>query len=160
MKSVLIAILLATALPAQERTPQKMPIFRAKSVSGESLDNSALQGKTALIQLWATWCGYCRKDQPVVEKLSKEFASKGLIVLAVNVGETREKVEAYLKENPRPGVKLVHSLDSNLAAMIQPQGFPFYVVLDKQGRIAGVQAGSGGEVALRDLLGRAGLEND
>lgn len=160
MKFVLIAILLTCTVVAQDRPPQKMPTFQAKSVSGESLGNAALHGKPALIQLWATWCGYCRKDQPVVEKLSKEFAAKGLVVLAVNVGESREKVEAYLKENPRPGVKMVFSQDSNLAAMIQPQGFPYYVLLDKEGRVAGVQAGSGGEVALRDLLGRAGLEND
>lgn len=159
MKSLLIAILLAATLVAQERPRDKMPVYRAKSTTGESLDNTAVEGKPVLIQLWATWCGYCRKDQPIVEKLSKEFADKGLVILAVNVGEPRDKVNAYLKENPRPGVKMVFSEDSNLAPMIQPQGFPFYVLLDKEGRIAGAQAGSGGEPTLRNLLTKVGLEN-
>ena len=158
MKFLFIAILLNATLAAQTPPRERMPDFRAKSTKGEVLDNNALAGKPALIQLWATWCGYCRKDQPIVEKLSKEFAAKGLVVVAVNVGETREKVESYLKENPRPGVRMVLNQDSNLAAMIQPQGFPFYLLLDKEGRIAGVQAGSGGESTLRDLLGRIGLE--
>ena len=157
MKKVLILLALAVMLFAQKPPRQKMPSFRAKSVKGEQLDNAALEGKVALIQLWATWCGYCRKDQPVVEKLAAEFHNQDFVVLAINVGETRQKVEAYLKENPRPGVKMVLNEDSSLPGMIAAEGFPFYVLLDKEGRVAGIQAGSGGEASLRGLLSRVDL---
>jgi thiol-disulfide isomerase/thioredoxin len=151
---------LAAALPlaAQEKRPRrKMPPYRAKSTKGENLDNAALHGKVALIQLWATWCGYCRRDQPIVEKLADEFRNQGLVVVAVNVGEPRETVEKYLKENPRPAVKLVLNEDTTLPGLIAPQGFPFYVLLDKEGMVAGVQAGSGGEPSLRELLSEVEL---
>jgi thiol-disulfide isomerase/thioredoxin len=156
-KLVLIFIMAALAF-GQSKPRQRMPEFRAKSMKGENLNNQALEGKYALIQLWATWCGYCRRDQPVVEKLAAEYRAKGLLVMAVNVEETRKKVEDYLKENPRPNVKHVLTEDSSLPAMIAAQGFPFYLLLDKEGMVAGVQAGSGGEPALRELLSRVGLD--
>ncbi len=135
-----------------------MPRFRAKTLAGEDVGRDKVHGKPVLIQLWATWCGYCRRDEPIVEKLAAEFRGAGLTVIAVNTGEARAKVEAYLKEHPRSGVKVVGSEDSDLPAMIRPQGFPFYLVIDKGGRVRGVQPGSGGEPGLRELLSQIGLK--
>ncbi len=42
--------------------------------------------------------------------------------------------------------------------MIAAEGFPFYVLLDKEGKVAGVQAGSGGEPSLREMLNGVGLQ--
>lgn len=134
-----------------------MPVFQAKTLSGENVSLEKVHGKPVLIQLWATWCGYCRRDEPVVEKLAEEFKKDGLVVLAVNTKESREKVEAYLKEHPRKAVKVVSDEDSDLPEMVQPQGFPFYIVIDKGGLIRGAMPGSGGEPGLRELLEEVGL---
>lgn len=156
-RRTLSLLLAASSLKAQKKPRQKMPPYRAKSVKGENLDNAAIEGKPTLIQLWATWCGYCRKDQPIVEQLAGEFRAKGLVVVAVNVGESRATVEKYLQEHPRPNVKMVLNEDTSLPGLIAPQGFPFYVLLDKEGKVAGVQAGSGGEPSLREMLTEVGL---
>lgn len=157
-RTLTAALLAASSAFGQHGKPRrKMPQFRAKSIKGENLDNSALLGKPALIQLWATWCGYCRRDQPIVEKLAAEFKSDGLLVMAVNVGESRKVVEDYLTRSPRPNVRHVLTEDSSLPGLISPEGFPFYVLLDKDGMIAGVQAGSGGEPSLREMLSEIGL---
>jgi uncharacterized membrane protein len=50
--------------------------------------------------------------------------------------------------------------DTNLAAMYQANVYPIYVVIDRDGNIAGTQRGAGGEEALRRLLARAGLESE
>jgi len=144
-------------LIGQERPRRPMPEFAATSMKGEKLSPSALRGKVALIQLWATWCGYCRKDQAVLEKLATEFRSKDLIVVAVEADGERAKVEQYLKENPRPNVKVVLNQDSDLPEMVGAEGFPFYILLDKEGKVAGVQRGSGGEPSLREMLTLVGL---
>ncbi len=49
--------------------------------------------------------------------------------------------------------------DTNLAAMYAATAYPIYVVIDRDGNIAGTQRGAGGEEALRRLLGRAGLDS-
>ncbi len=133
-----------------------LPPFRAKTLDGKTFDNASVKGKVVLLQFWATWCGYCRREQPAVDRLTKEFENQGLIVLAVNVGESRDKVVDYLREKPR-ACNIVLSQDTNLVKLFPAEGFPKYVVINREGNIGGNQDGAGGIMALRDLLGGVGL---
>jgi len=138
---------------------ERAPRFRARTLDGETFTNDSVKGKVVLLQFWTTWCQYCRREQPIVDDINKEFSAKGLVLLAVNVGESKKKVKKFLEENPR-AVRIVLTEDTNLAAMYQATVFPIYVAIDREGNIAGMQRGAGGERALRELLGRAGLESD
>lgn len=42
-----------------------------------------------LIEFWATWCKYCKSDERAIESVTKDFETKGLVVLAVDMGERR-----------------------------------------------------------------------
>ncbi len=139
-------------------TLEPAPKFRATALDGQRFDNASVKDKVVLIQFWATWCGFCRKDQPAVDRVTKEFADQGLIVLAVNVNEPRLKVEGYLEQSPR-ACHIVLSKETNLQQAFRAEGFPKYVVINRAGRIAGDQNGAGGIMALRDLLGGAGLRS-
>ncbi len=92
----------------------------------------------------------------MVDELGKEFAGKGLIVLAVDVAESKKTVKKYLDQNPRTS-KVVMTEDTNLAAMYQANAYPIYVVIDRDGNIAGTQRGASGGRALLRLLRRAGI---
>jgi len=133
------------------------PRFTAKTLDGEKLTNESLMGKTVLLQFWTTWCGYCRRDQPAVDAVAREYSGQGLVVLAVNVGESRRKVKAFLEESPR-ACKIALTEDTNLAAMFAARSYPLYVLIDREGNVAGTQHGAAGEEALRRLLRKAGLE--
>lgn len=135
------------------------PRFRAKTLDGEVFSNESLAGKVVLLQFWTTWCGVCRRDQPVVDAIVHDFSAKGLVVLAVNVGEPRRKVKQYLAESPR-ACKVVLAEDTNLAAAFAATAYPVYVLIDREGKIAGTQHGSSGEGGLRQLLAKAGLEGE
>ena len=134
-----------------------MPRFSATTMDGHKFTNDAVKGKVVLVQFWATWCQYCRRDQEAVDALAKEFANKGLIVLAVNAGESRAKVKQYLAKSPR-AVPIVLMGDTNLAALFAAKSYPFYVAISPEGSIAGQLRGSSGENGLRQLLEKAGLE--
>jgi thiol-disulfide isomerase/thioredoxin len=127
-------------------------------MDGERITNESVKGKVLLIEFWATWCPPCKSDQPVVEDLLKEFEKDGLIVLAVNMGEPKRKVKKYLEESPRAS-KMVLADDTTLAAICDANSYPLYVLVDRDGQIAGVQRGAGGERSLRRLLAKAGLES-
>ena len=144
----------ATAAP-REAAPQ----FTATTLDGQKFTNETLKGKTVLLQFWTTWAKYCPDDQPAVDAIAREFSGRGLVVLAVNVGESREKVKAYLKQSPR-ACKIVLSGDTNLAAIFAAQSFPRYVLIDKEGKVAGIQDGAGGEDSLRQFLRKAGLATE
>ena len=145
------------AFPGDE-TRQPAPRFRAKTTTGDQFNNASVKGKVVLFEFWTTWCKYCEAEASMVDDVAKEFADRGLIVLAVDVLEPDQKVKKYLAEHPR-SVPIVLTKDTNLAAMYNAQSYPIYVVIDRDGNIAAEQRGAAGDAALRRLLKRAGLES-
>ncbi len=133
-----------------------IPSYRAKSLTGEEFTSESLKGSVVLVQFWTTWCPYCRRDQTAVDALAREYYSKGLFVLAVNVGESKEEVRQYLRRSPR-ACRVVAAEDTDLVSTLGPRGFPYYVVLGRDGKIVDEQSGSGGEESLRQMLARAGI---
>jgi thiol-disulfide isomerase/thioredoxin len=156
-RALLISIpgALGVTLPAQDAL-QKAPNFWAKTIDGDRHTNDTLKGRVVLVQFWTTWCQYCRRDQASVENIMEEFKDKGLIVLAVDVGEPKKKVRKYLEDSPR-SCKIVLMEDTNLAAMFATHAYPVYVIIDREGNLAGRQNGASGEGGLRRLLAKAGM---
>jgi thiol-disulfide isomerase/thioredoxin len=134
------------------------PRFHAKTIAGEQFSNESVKGKVVLFEFWTTWCPYCKNEESIVNTLTTEFADKGLIVIAVDVAESKKVVQQYLKDHPRK-CHIVMTGDTNLAAMYQATRYPIYVVVDRQGKIVNTQHGAGGERALRRTLAAAGLES-
>jgi thiol-disulfide isomerase/thioredoxin len=132
--------------------------FVARTLDGDRYTSDSLKGKIVLIEFWATWCQFCKSDERAVESVTKDFESQGLLVLAVDMGEPKRKVKKYLEENPRSS-KVVLAEDTTLAAICEAKTYPLYVLLDREGNIAGKQHGAAGEGALRRLLGKAGLKD-
>lgn len=154
--AVALVVLCAFAGPDDN---EPAPRFRAKTLSGETFTNDSVKGKVVLLQFWTTWCPYCRGEQSLVDDIDREFAGKGLIVLAIDVGESKKKVQQYLAQNPR-SCRIVLNEDTNLAAMYAATAYPIYVAIDREGNIAGTQRGAAGAKALRGLLRLAGLGSD
>jgi hypothetical protein len=93
----------------------------------------------------------------VVDELTREFADRGLVVPAVDFMEPKKVVKKYLEQMPR-ACKVFLTEDTNLAALYPSRSFPPYMVIDRDGNIAGTQEGAGGAGSLRRLLSKAGLE--
>ena len=158
--SLLAGILLfATSSFAGDETGQPAPRFHAKTTAGDQFNNASIKGKVVLLEFWTTWCKFCEGEAELVDDIAKEFSGKGLIVLAVDVLEPDQKVKKYLVEHPR-SVPIVLTKDTNLAAMYNAQSYPIYVIIDRDGNIAGEQRGAAGDRGLRLLLRAAGLRSE
>ena len=153
-----VLLLSAAAVFAASNAKEPAPRFNAKTTDGEKFSNESIKGKVVLLEFWTTWCGYCNEEAPFIDKIGKELADKGLLLLAINVGESKKTVTKFLVQHPR-NCKIVLMEDTNLAAMYQATAYPIYVVIDREGNIAGTQRGAGGESALRRLIARAGIES-
>lgn len=146
----------ASPLFAVKPPREPMPRFQAKSIDGQIYTRENCKGKVVLLQHWATWCGYCRKDEPAVEQVIKDHANDGLIVLAINAAESKAKVLDYLKARPRTA-KIVMTPDTDLARLFAGSGVPAYILIDRESNVAAMQPGSGGIMALREMLKEVGL---
>lgn len=154
-----IALLLgALSVLAAPKDKEVAPRFTATTTTGEKFSNQSIKGKVVLLEFWTTWCGYCADEAAFVDKIGKELSPKGFLLLAIDVGESKKTVKKYLEQHPRD-CKIVFMEDTNLAAMYQATSYPIYVVIDRDGFVAGTQRGAGGEEALRSLIARAGLES-
>lgn len=160
-RGALAAALLTSAigLAAGSKDKEPAPHFSATTTTGEKFNNETIKGKVVLLEFWTTWCGFCADEAAFVDKIGKELGPKGLVLLAIDVGESKKTVKKYLEQHPRD-CKIVMMEDTNLAAMYQANSYPIYVVIDRDGFIAGTQRGAGGEETLRRLIARAGIESE
>ena len=157
-RGTVLALLCVTALSAfaGPKTKEPAPRFNARTLDGEKFNNESVKGKVVLLEFWTPWCVYCFEEAGFVDQINKEFRDKGLIVLAVNVAESKKTVKKYLDQHPRTS-RIVLTDDTNLAAMYEAVEYPIYVVIDKNGNISATQRGAAGEAALRDMLADAGI---
>ena len=160
LRGTILCALTLTALFALAGPKDKEPAprFNAITTTGEKFTNNSIKGKVVLLEFWTTWCGFCADEAAFVDKIGHDLADKGLILLAIDVGESRKTVKKYLEQHPR-NCKIVMMEDTNLAAMYAATAYPIYVVIDRDGFIVGTQRGAGGEEALRRLIARGGIES-
>jgi thiol-disulfide isomerase/thioredoxin len=116
-----------------------------------------LRGKIVVLDFWATWCPPCVESLPTLGRVTREFAGRDLVTLAVNRddGPNREaKVRAFLER--RGLADLAVALDDGRAAgALNVRAFPTLVVLDREGRVAMAHVGAMDEGSLRELLSSA-----
>ena len=110
------------------------PALRLPTLQGGEIDLTALRGKVVLVNFWATWCPPCVKEIPSLQRLYAQLRERGLEILAVDVGETAEKMQAFLKDKP---IDFPVLLDSDAEALRRwgVYAFPTTLVIDRNGRI-------------------------
>jgi thiol-disulfide isomerase/thioredoxin len=62
------------------------------------LTSDALKGKVVLVNFWATWCPYCRKEKPVIDRFWQDTRDKGFEVISISVDDSPEKIAAWMQD--------------------------------------------------------------
>jgi cytochrome c biogenesis protein CcmG/thiol:disulfide interchange protein DsbE len=118
------------------------PDFELKSLSGETVNLSALRGQAVLVNLWATWCPPCREEMPTLEKMYNEYKEQGFVVLGVNM--TRQDDPQAVKpfvEKYRLTFPILLDDASTAGNAYQMKSLPSSFFIDRQGIITEVVIG-------------------
>jgi thiol-disulfide isomerase/thioredoxin len=75
------------------------PDFTLETADGKRIRLSELRGKAVLLNFWASWCGPCKAEMPDLQAIAQKYEPEGLVVLAVNVGESKGTAVDFLREN-------------------------------------------------------------
>jgi thiol-disulfide isomerase/thioredoxin len=97
------------------------------------LDLKAWRGRVVLVDFWASWCIPCRRSFPWMQSMLDEHGAEGLVVVAVNVGESREAADAFT-EGFHNDFEYRHDLDGKLADALDVQAMPTSILFDREGR--------------------------
>lgn len=116
------------------------PDFTVTLTGGEELTLSDLRGQVVVINFWATWCGPCVGELPELAELAEAYADKGVYLLAVNCGESEEKVKDFIETQE---LTLNVGLDTEMAVLEKypSNGIPYTVYVDPEGVVAYIQPG-------------------
>jgi len=108
--------------------------FDIKRVDGTGDSLAQHHGKLVLVNLWATWCPPCREEMPALDRLYREYRSRGLIVLGIDQGESAKVAETYARER---GVTFPILVDEQqqYGRAYAAAGIPTSVLVDRSGRI-------------------------
>lgn len=111
------------------------PSWKGIDLTGSPIDSGAFEGAITVVNLWASWCGPCRVEQPILQRVAEAYESKGVRFLGINVRDTMTNALAHVEEF---GVTYpsVFNPDSSLAYRFRMNSYPpTTLVLDGDGRI-------------------------
>ena len=116
------------------------PDFSLPSVNNELITLSELRGQPVIINFWATWCVYCVNEMPYLQEIYEEYNPAGLVLLGVNVGESKAQVTTFKLENNLTFTFLLDSqrtVDREYAI----RGYPTTFFIDRDGIIRAIKIG-------------------
>lgn len=107
-----------------------------------------------MVDVWATWCGPCRKELPHLKLLEKEMKGKDIVFIGVSLDEAKNhaKWKQFLKDEQLPGIQLFAGSNSKIAKDYKIKGIPRFMVFDRQGKVIEANAPRPSDPALKALL--------
>jgi len=140
LKVILLIILTCTLFvtgcsePSGARVGGPAPDFKLQNLDGQYISLSDLRGKPVLLNFWATWCKPCVSEMPYIQQVYEEWSGKGLVVLAVNIGQSPAEVKRFLQAH---SLSLPVLLDTkeNAARKYNITAIPTSFLIDSDGVI-------------------------
>jgi thiol-disulfide isomerase/thioredoxin len=138
-----------------EEIDQQAPDFILNSLDGEAIRLSELIGKPVLINFWASWCGPCIAEMPLIQERSEQY-SDDLIVLGINAGENKRVIEQFVEEQ-KISFPILPDPGDNVQRQYQINAIPTSYFIDRDGKIQAVYVGSISEGQLDRYLHDIGV---
>ncbi len=142
------AVAAASAVPrlaAAATTPApaigtRIDLPPVRLLDGREIEPSYWRGKVLVVELWATWCPFCARQNPEIDKLHRAHAASGLEVLGLSIDRNADEARKYLRE--RGYAFHAAMLDAKWEATLgRPKGLPIVWVVGRSGRLEQVEIG-------------------
>ena len=139
--AVRTAALLAVTLPAFAiSTSAPAPQFSIAARGGKTVNLAQYKGQVVMINFWATWCGPCRQEMPLLESIYKKYNKMGFTLLGVNVEPDSKPAEDWLKATP-VSFPILFDTKSEVSKMYEVSGMPSTVIVDRKGKVRVIHHG-------------------
>lgn len=120
------------------------PTFEYENFKGGKTSLESLKGKYVYIDVWATWCGPCRKEIPSLQKIEEDYHGKNIefVSLSIDTKKDYEKWRKFVEEKKLGGIQLFADNDwnSKFVTDYAIEGIPRFILVDPNGNIVSADA--------------------
>ena len=138
MKKRIVAIiaLCGLALPALAADPTGAPApqFTLAGRGGSNVSLAKYKGQVVMLNFWASWCGPCRQEMPLLESIYKKYSRMGFTLIGVNVEPDSNAANEWLKQTP-VSFPILYDKESKVSKMYDVAGMPSTVIIDRAGKV-------------------------
>jgi thiol-disulfide isomerase/thioredoxin len=117
---------------------QMMPEWELRNEAGEIVKSSDFEGKPVILHFWATWCPYCKKLQPSLQRIYDKYKDQGLELIAISIREDEGATPQAALEKRGYTFKTLILGDELAFNEFNVRGTPTTVFVDAKGQIIGV----------------------
>lgn len=138
--ATVISLFALSALASSGLEGQEAPDFALKSATGENLRLSEYRGSVVMINFWATWCGPCRQEMPLLDELYSRYQRVGFNLLGVNIDDDSSRAMDMAREL---GVSFPVLFDARkeVSRLYDVEAMPVTVLVDREGTVRYVHHG-------------------
>lgn len=136
--------LVKAQLKVQDAVNTPFDLKFTDAISGKPIDIADMKGKIVLVDFWATWCGPCVQEMPIVKDAYQKYHDKGLEIIGVSLDKSPQEggltsLKAFVKENNIPWYQYYQGnyWDSKFSSSWGIQSIPTMFVVDKNGKFQG-----------------------
>jgi thiol-disulfide isomerase/thioredoxin len=141
------------ALAGKDAPELSLKLVANAPPSGDDVSLAALRGHPVLLDFWATWCGPCRAEAPVVDRIAQRYRDQGLAVIGVNTSDQSGNAAPWAKGH---GISYPIAFDvgDRAAASYGVENLPTLVLISKTGKVVAMRTGITSDAELDALVRR------
>ncbi|MCQ0110557.1 TlpA disulfide reductase family protein [Zhouia amylolytica] len=132
--------------------------FTYHDIEGNPVSFSDFRGKYVYIDVWATWCGPCKKEIPFLKEIEHDYKDKDIVFMSISVDaiKDKQKWKDFVKNESLGGVQLMadKAFKSGIAQNYEINAIPRFLLFDKEGKIISTNASRPSNPLLRKQLDR------
>jgi len=110
------------------------PGFSLSSRTGDKVSLEQLKGQVVMLNFWASWCGPCRAEMPLLEQMYKRYSPLGFTLIGVNVDAETKDAEKWLAATPVT-FPVLFDTKSDVSKLYDVDAMPSSVFIDRKGNV-------------------------
>lgn len=118
---------------------QPSPEFAYEDVDGKIIRLSDFRGKYVYIDCWATWCGPCRREQPVLAELEKKYADRNIRFVSISCDQDKAAWEKVVRGEKLQGIHVIADEADGFMNAYMVNAIPHFILIDPEGKVVDAQ---------------------